>query len=374
MLRGVEPIWKRQQQRERQRLLLLLPIVFTNAQWSAIFPALLMVGGAWENQAMEPKRAELIPVGEVIADLPGPVQAIRDDSPQARRGFTVADQVNQLISASEAEPERGFMARMMALCSLPRTNPGNQHQYTRVNGPYKLIMSTTGEYKLPFGHLPRLLMAWISTEAVRTQSRVLVLGDSLSEFMRALDIYSSDGKAYTRLRNQMDRLFNANVRLIYEDEHGKQFVSSAIADRGEFWWDPKRPNERVLWDSKIRLGEDFFNEIINRPVPLDMNTLTALKRSPLGLDLYMWAVYRTFSLKRLLRLTWPTLYRQLGVDPSRASDNVTVQRFRKDCLRELKKIKLAWPELNYRTAKGVLILLPSKPSIAPADPSLRLTE
>ena len=217
-------------------------------------------------------------------------------------------------------------------------------------------------------------MAWISTEAVRTQSRVLVLGDSLSDFMRELGIYSSDGKAYTRLRNQMERLFNASVRLIYEDKHGKQFVSSAIADRGEFWWDPKRPNERVLWDSKIRLGEDFFNEIINRPVPLDMNTLTALKRSPLGLDLYMWAVYRTFSLKRLLRLTWPTLYRQLGVDPSRASDNVTVQRFRKDCLRELKKIKLAWPELNYRTAKGVLILLPSKPSLAPADPSLRLTE
>ena len=323
---------------------------------------------------MQRQRGELLPIGEVFSDLGVPVKAIREASPQSRHHFTQADQVNQLISASEAEPERGFMARMMALCSLPRTNPGNQHQYTRVNGPYKLIMSTTGEYKLPFGHLPRLLMAWISTEAVRTQSRVLVLGDSLSEFMRALDIYSSDGKAYTRLRNQMDRLFNANVRLIYEDEHGKQFVSSAIADRGEFWWDPKRPNERVLWDSKIRLGEDFFNEIINRPVPLDMNTLTALKRSPLGLDLYMWAVYRTFSLKRLLRLTWPTLYRQLGVDPSRASDNVTVQRFRKDCLRELKKIKLAWPELNYRTAKGVLILLPSKPSIAPADPSLRLTE
>ena len=32
---------------------------------------------------------------------------------------------------------------------------------------------------------------------------------------------------------------------------------------------------------------------------------------------------------------------------------------------ELKKIKLAWPELNYATAKGVLILYPSKPSIAP---------
>ena len=46
------------------------------------------------------------------------------------------------------------------------------------------------------------------------------------------------------------------------------------------------------------------------------------------------------------RLSWRSLYRQFGVDPSRASDNVTVQRFRKSCLRELKKIKLAWPDLN----------------------------
>ena len=308
---------------------------------------------------MQRQRGELVPIAEVIADLPGPVQA--------RHSFTVADQVNLLVSASEADPDLGFMARMMALCSLPRTNPGDRHQYTRVNGPYKLIMSTTGEYKLPFGHLPRLLMAWISTEAVRTQSRVLVLGDSLSDFMRELGIYSSDGKAYTRLRNQMERLFNASVRLIYEDKHGKQFVSSAIADRGEFWWDPKRPNERVLWDSKIRLGEDFFNEIIRHPVPLDINTLTALKRSSLGLDLYLWLVYRTFPLRAPKRITWRQVYSQFGAHPTKASDKRTVQNFRHEVLRELKKIKLAWPGLNYATAPGVLILHPSTPKIAPIN-------
>ena len=43
-----------------------------------------------------------------------------------------------------------------------------------------------------------------------------------------------------------------------------------------------------LWESKIYLGEAFFNEIISHPVPIDMNTLTALKRSSLGLDLYLW--------------------------------------------------------------------------------------
>ena len=34
---------------------------------------------------------------------------------------------------------------------------------------------------------------------------------------------------------------------------------------------------------------------------------------------------------------------------------------------ELKKIKIAWPGLNYSTGKGVLILHPSTPAIPPAE-------
>ena len=81
---------------------------------------------------MQRKRGSLVPVAEVLSDLNGPVAAIRDASPQALHHFTQADQVNQLVGASEADPALGFMARLMALCSLPRTNPGNQHQYKRV--------------------------------------------------------------------------------------------------------------------------------------------------------------------------------------------------------------------------------------------------
>ena len=317
---------------------------------------------------MQRKRGELVPIGEVVSGLDDElVPAIPDASPQARRSFTVADQVNQLVSASEVDPDLGFMARMMALCSLPRSNPGDQHQYTRANGPYKLIMSTTGTYKLPFGNLPRLILAWLCTEVVRTRSREIILGKSLSDFMRALDIYSSSGGKYTRLRNQMKRLFGCSVSMIYEDKHGDQFVSSLIAERGEFWWNERKPDEPMLWDSKIYLGEAFFNEIISHPVPLDMNTLTALKRSSLGLDLYLWLTYRTFSLKRPQRLTWRQVYRQFGVDPARASDHRTVQDFRRKVLRELKKIKLAWPELNYAIVRGFLILYPSTPVIAPTD-------
>ena len=129
----------------------------------------------------------------------------------------------------------------------------------------------------------------------------------------------------------------------------------------------------MLWDSKIELGEKFFNEIIRHPVPIDMNTLTALKRCALGLDLYLWLTYRTFSLKRPLRLTWKQLYCQFGTDPDKASDKQTVKVFRRQALRELKKIQLAWPSLNYTTAPGVLILHPSTPAIPPPG-QLQLVE
>ena len=319
---------------------------------------------------MQRQRGELIPIGEALADLPGPVQALRETPPPAQRGFTLAAQVNQLVSASEADADLGFMARTMALCSLPRSNPGNRKEYKRVNGPFTLYMVAGGGNKLPYGNLPRLLLAWVCSEAVRTRSRVLILGSSLSEFMRALGINSTSGGArgeQTRLRNQMKRLFGCTVSLIYQDERGETAVNSVVARRTEFWWNERKPDERTLWESKIELGEDLFNEIISHPVPLNMNTLTALKRSPLGLDLYLWLVYRTFPLRAPLRLTWRLLYSQFGVDPAKASDKRTVDAFRTKCLRELKKIKLAWPGLNYSTAPGVLILHPSTPAIAPLN-------
>ena len=320
---------------------------------------------------MQRQRAELVPIGEVVSGLDD-VSAIRDDSPQARHSFTLADQVDQLVSASEADPEMGFMGRLLALCSLPRNNPGNRKEYKRVNGPFTLYMIAGGDNKLPFGNLPRLILAWVCTETVQTGRREIVLGKSLADFMRSLGIYSSSGGKYTRLRNQMDRLFSATVQLIYEDEHGKATVNSLIADSTAFWWNPKRPEESTLWESKIELSEKFFNEIIRHPVPLNMNTLTALKRCSLGLDLYLWLTYRMFTLKRPLRLTWRQMYQQFGVDPAQASKNQTVQNFRYKVLRELKKIKLAWPELNYSTARGVLILSPSAPAIAPSSDPPRL--
>ena len=114
---------------------------------------------------MQRQRGDLVPIGDALADLGGAVQSIREATPQALHHFTRFDQVNQLVSASEADPALGFMARMMALCSLPRSNPGNRKEYKRVNGPYTLYMTAGGGCKLPFGNFPRLILAWVCTEA-----------------------------------------------------------------------------------------------------------------------------------------------------------------------------------------------------------------
>ena len=287
-------------------------------------------------------------------------------TPQSRHHYTRFDQVGQLVGAGESDSEIGYMGRLLALCSLPRTNPGNRLQYKRVNGPYKLIMIAGGDNKLPFGHIPRLLLAWVCTEAVRTQNRDLLLGKSLSDFMRVVGVNPA-GASFARVRNQLQRLFACQISLIYEDKRGASSrVSSLIADRADFWWHERHPDKQIQWQSKIELGEKFFEEITSHSIPLDMNILKALSRSSLGLDVYQWINYRTFGLTGPLRLTWPQLYRQFGVDPNKANDTRAVDYFRTDFLRELKKIKTAWTGLDYATPKGALLLLPTTtPSIPP---------
>ena len=81
----------------------------------------LLSDGHEKMKAMARKRNGLVSIGDALSGMGGPVKAIRDASPQARHHFTQADQVNLLVNASEADPDLGFMARLMALCSLPRS-------------------------------------------------------------------------------------------------------------------------------------------------------------------------------------------------------------------------------------------------------------
>ena len=55
------------------------------------------------------------PIGDILPSL------VR---PQHRPISRIEERLIEPVS--EADPEVGFMARLLALCSLPRTNPGRQ--------------------------------------------------------------------------------------------------------------------------------------------------------------------------------------------------------------------------------------------------------
>ena len=105
----------------------------------------------------------------------------------------------------------GFYARLFVQAGMPHSDPATT-QYERSNGSLTLTMMAPAKVGLPYGSLPRLLLAWLTTEAVRTKEPHLVLGNTLRAFLDQLGLSSTGGKRgdITRLRNQMRRLFSSS--------------------------------------------------------------------------------------------------------------------------------------------------------------------
>ena len=72
---------------------------------------------------------------------------------QARYHSNRLDQIDRLIHAAEADEDIAYLARLLALCSLPRTNPGNRKEYVRRNGPFTLALTAGFDNKLPYGYI-----------------------------------------------------------------------------------------------------------------------------------------------------------------------------------------------------------------------------
>lgn len=276
------------------------------------------------------------------------------------------DAVNRLVTEALAVEAQaaieadalGFLARAMTQATLPhRRIPGNE--FERRNGAFRLSLLAPSTVGLPYGSVPRLLLAWLTTEAVRTKSRELVLGDSLSAFMRELGLMPTGGRwgSITRLKEQTKRLFSATVTATYEAADRSALMGFRLADRALLWWDPKRPTQAGLWASTVTLSEAFYAEVINRPVPVDMRALRALKRSPLALDLYCWLTYRMSYLEKPTNIPWAALAAQFGSDYARLRD------FKAAFLAELQKVEIVYSEVRVKPDERGLGLLPSKPHI-----------
>lgn len=280
------------------------------------------------------------------------------------------DNLNKLITealAIEAEEAKkagalGFMARALVQATMPHKNTeGNE--FTRKNGAFVLSILAPSKIGLPYGSIPRLLMAWLTTEAVLTKSRTLCLGKTLTSFMGELDLVPTGGRwgSITRLRDQTRRLFTSTISCSYELENRESERGFRVADSHDLWWYPKSPSQSSFFESTVTLSETFFQEIINYPVPIDLRVLKALKRSPMALDIYCWLTYRVSYLKNQIEIPWIALQAQFG--SAYAASPQGTRDFKRAFLRELKKIHLAYPEIKAEAGKLGFVLKPSKTHI-----------
>ena len=256
-----------------------------------------------------------------------------------------------------------FLARLMVQATMPHSKPTG-HEFTRRNGNLTLTMLSPSVVGLPYGSMPRLLISWLTTEAVRTRERRLVLGSTLSDFLRRLDLARQGGPRgdITRLQTQMRRLFAASISAGYEEPGQWSRIALQVASKVDLWWDPRSPEQAGLWHSTVTLGEEFFTEITSHPVPVDLRALRLLSRSPLALDVYSWLTWRMFTLRKPTTVPWEALRAQFGADYGR------LDNFRAALRTTLAKVHVAYPQARVEITEAGLHLRPSPPHV----PRLRL--
>lgn len=268
----------------------------------------------------------------------------------------LVDDVLIVESRREAgESALSFMARAMVQATMPHSCPKDSF-FERVNGNFTLTMVSHPKVGLPYGTLPRLLIAWITEEACRTKSRELVLGTSLSEFMRKLNIVPTGGRwgTITRLKEQMKRLFSCSISCTYDDGNSFSLQSINPVSKAMIWWNPTNPEQATLWESKVVLSEDFFNEITNKPVPIEMDILCALRSSSLAIDIYIWLKYRFFYLKRTTEIPWSALRMQFG--SGFADTKQGRYSFKRKFIQQMAKVVALNPSFQVEEGKTGLVL------------------
>lgn len=256
-----------------------------------------------------------------------------------------------------------FMARAMIQATMPHSNPKTLY-FSRQNGDFELTMIAHPKIGLPYGSMPRLLLCWLTSEAVKKRSRELSLGNSLSAFMRDLGLSVTGGRwgSITRLKNQVYRLFSSNISATYRNQNEGAAVNFVVAEEYHLWWAPQNPDQRSLWESKVILSDRFYNEVISSPIPLRLETLSALKSSSVCLDIYSWLTYRNSYATRPSYIPWGALQLQFGAGyPLTAQGKAD---FKRKFLEALRKVGVVYQAAKKIKDEGeCLLYIPGNPDI-----------
>jgi hypothetical protein len=283
--------------------------------------------------------------------------------------------IARAVELREDPGEIGYHPRLFCQLALPYKDPGELPFWERRNGDFTLTVrpaietAPDGRRRVgyPFGTVPRLMLSWLATEVVRTREAEVLLGDSLSGFMRELGMGAPTGGAngtITRLRRQTNRLFDATISAGYHGDPtrdvGHNFM---IATAKSLWWSSadRNADQAALLPSTVRLSDEFYRELIEHPVPVDLDALRLLQASPLRLDIYAWLTHRNSYAKARSHITWAQLRNQFGSNT--ADTRQGRAKFRELFTRQLRYVLTVYPAARVDAVAEGLIVHPAPPHV-----------
>lgn len=216
-----------------------------------------------------------------------------------------------------------FQHSVLCQTFLPYRNPGKDIRiWKQKQGNVSLAIQASESYNpeiddfefigLPYGAKARLILAHINSEAIRSQSRVVDVEDSMTAFIKRIGL-NVDGRTVNEVKNQLRRLTTSTLSLGYTDgERGLQ-VDLKIVKAFDIWF-PKDDRQRVLWNSTVQLTEDYYNSLVNHAIPLDERALAALSHNSMALDIYAWLAQRLHRINpsKAHFVSWNDLKNQFG--------------------------------------------------------------
>ena len=258
----------------------------------------------------------------------------------------------------------GFGAKCIVSGCLPYNNPKPEQLqngcWVRSNGEYSLWVQG-GMRGMPYGSYPRLFTIWLTSEAIKTGDRKIYAGRSIRDYLSRVGVDSSRGKrgGGTYLIEQTSRFLESRVGFSRGGDTSAKGNMMQFADDYDLFWEPKQLNQDSLFESQITLTKKFFDEITTYNIPLDMRAIAVLKSSPIALDIYQWLAYRLHYIKgnQPARPTWQQLNLQFGSGYKR------IDHFKKNFIKKLKLVKLAYPAAKIEETKTGLILFNSPPPV-----------
>ena len=244
----------------------------------------------------------------------------------------------------EGNQSIGYSSRPFILCGLP-IRRREDLEYTRRNGQFFLNIVGHPRYGLPYGQ-DRLIPIWVATLAVLHQSRTIHF-NSAAEILRTFDL-PLDGKSYRRIVNGFQRIFTSTI-FFGTDE---QLATATVIDSSRFHffdqlqlWFSKNIHQSTLpsdFQNTVVLSKQFWEEIKNHPIPIDLNVVRALASSAGCLDFHLWLTWRCWLTRREDRIP---LFGDRGLNHQLGTNRYSRPRdFRRQLERWLRVIKNLWPE------------------------------